>query len=95
MTYRELIYRMVCVLQGIRKSKDARFSLDGYLDHFKYIALKEIRPTYVAKAVAKYEFDVTTKVAGGGIQFGAAEHTANATHFGIENTRAYVEAMIR
>ena len=93
MTYRELMYGMICVLESVHAANDARFSLKGYIDHFKYIALKEIRPTYVAKAVAKYEHDVTTKVVEGRIAFHAAEHTSNATHFGIENTRAYVEAM--
>ena len=93
MSYRELVFGMVCVLQSIMKSQDARFSAEGYLEHFKYITLKEIRPTYTAKSVAKYEHDVTSKVAEGIVGFMAAEHTANATHFGIENTKAYIEAM--
>ena len=93
MTYRELMFGMVCVLQCIVKSGDERFSAEGYLEHFKYITLKEIKPTYTAKAVSKYEHDVTSKVAEGHIGFMAAEHTANATHFGIESTRAYIDAM--
>ena len=77
MTYRELIYGMVSVLQCIFKANDPRFSPEGYLEHFKYIALKEIRPTYINKAVAKYDFDVTSKVAAGHTCFAAAEHKRN------------------
>ena len=91
MTYRELVYGMVNVAQYINKAGIPHITVGDYLEHMKYICLKEIKPTFAPKAVANYEYEVTSKVLCGKIPaYMAGEHDAYVNNLGMENTLAFI-----
>ena len=92
MSYRELMFGMINVLEYIHSAEIPYFTVPAYLQHMKFIAYKELKPTYTAKAMAHYEYDVTSgvmKMKGGYV---AGEHDASVKHLGLENTIAFVKA---
>ena len=93
MSYRELVYGMVNVVQYLNMAQIPEITVADYLEHMKYICLKEIKPTYDQKAINKYEYDVTTKVFKNKIpKYIAGEHDAEVSNLGMEHTMAFMRA---
>ena len=92
MSYRELIYGMINVTQALIIADHPDLNPLAYLDHMKFIALKEIKPTYDMKAICQYDRDVTDKVLKKQVPgFAAADHGAMSNHMGLDKTLAYIK----
>ena len=91
MSYRELMFGMLNVLQALMLANHPDITPLSYLDHMKFIAHRELKPTFVMKAVNQYDWDVTNKVLTREIpKFEAANHQAMSTHLTMDKTLAYI-----
>ena len=89
LSYRELVYGMVCISECMARQGFPQLPVSHYLQHFKYVALKGLSAIFSAEALAKYDNMVTSKVLSGVLpSYVAADHEATYTFLSAENTIA-------